>query len=245
MRRGVGSLEALGGSESHGLTIAAIDAKRGQIYLQAFEGGRALMAPDVLPVETACARLAELWRGGPLRLIGSGAMLLQPAAPSAVIVACEAPDPVAIARLALDRAAPTPPRPPTRPPDAKPSVVKRGPPCRRRRGQPGGPAARQRQPGRASPFRLRQPVERRGDIGQLLAAPGGFALMAEDGEPVGFILLRAIAGGGRGADLAVRPAERRQGTGQALLAAALALASRRPPRCSWRWAPTTARAGPV
>ena len=33
-----------------------IDARRGQVYLQAFDRGRALMAPDVLAVETAAAR---------------------------------------------------------------------------------------------------------------------------------------------------------------------------------------------
>jgi tRNA threonylcarbamoyladenosine biosynthesis protein TsaB len=123
---GVGSLDALAASEpGGGPTVAAIDAKRGQLYLQAFEDGRALMAPDVLLVEDACARLAELWRGGPLRLVGSGAALLQPAAPGAAILPREAPDPVAIARLALACAAPVPPRPLyLRAPDAKPSVIK-------------------------------------------------------------------------------------------------------------------------
>ncbi|MDB5458773.1 MAG: tsaB, partial [Caulobacteraceae bacterium] len=68
---GVGTLEALAASEpGPGLTAAVVDAKRGQVYLQLFEGGAALMAPDVLSVETAAARLAELWRGGPARLVG-------------------------------------------------------------------------------------------------------------------------------------------------------------------------------
>src|SRR5689334_22628201 len=56
---GVGTLEALA-AEADGLVFAAIDARRGQLYLQGFEGGRALMAPDALTAETAAARIAEL-----------------------------------------------------------------------------------------------------------------------------------------------------------------------------------------
>src|SRR5665213_2857658 len=62
---GVGVLEAQAQGAGAGFVAAAVDARRGQVYLQAFDGGRALMAPDVLPVETAGTRLAELWTGGP------------------------------------------------------------------------------------------------------------------------------------------------------------------------------------
>lgn len=103
---GVGTLEALAASDpGPALAAAVIDAKRGQVYLQAFEGGSAVMAPDALPVETAAARLAELWRGGPLRLIGPGAPLLAEAAPGAEVVERTAPDPVAICALAARKAA--------------------------------------------------------------------------------------------------------------------------------------------
>jgi tRNA A37 threonylcarbamoyladenosine modification protein TsaB len=42
-----------------------LDAKMGQVYLQAFDGGKALMAPDALEVGAAAARLAELYSDGP------------------------------------------------------------------------------------------------------------------------------------------------------------------------------------
>ena len=116
---GVGTLEALAASEpGPGLTAAVIDAKRNQLYLQAFESGAALMAPDALPVETAAARLAELWRGGPLRLVGPGAALLAGIAPDAVVIERAAPDPAALCALVAGRT--TPARPLyLRAPDAK------------------------------------------------------------------------------------------------------------------------------
>ncbi len=116
---GVGTLEALAASEpGPGLTAAVIDAKRNQLYLQAFESGAAVMAPDALPVETAAARLAELWRGGPLRLVGPGAALLAGIAPDAVVIERAAPDPAALCALVAGRT--TPARPLyLRAPDAK------------------------------------------------------------------------------------------------------------------------------
>ena len=44
------------------------------------------MAPDVLPIGTAAARLAELAMGRPLTLVGSGAPLLAQAAPGAPMI---------------------------------------------------------------------------------------------------------------------------------------------------------------
>jgi tRNA threonylcarbamoyladenosine biosynthesis protein TsaB len=116
---GVGTLEALAASEpGPGLTVAAIDAKRHQVYLQAFESGAAVMAPDALPVDTAAARLAEVWRGGLLRLVGPGACLLAGVSPEAVVIERSAPDPVAVCALAAGRT--TPARPLyLRAPDAK------------------------------------------------------------------------------------------------------------------------------
>lgn len=118
---GIGALEALAASApGPGLTVAVIDAKRGQVYLQVFDGAAALMAPDVLAVETAAARLAELWRGGPARLVGPGAALLAGVLAGAELCERAAPDPVAIARLAALRQAGIPPRPLyLRAPDAK------------------------------------------------------------------------------------------------------------------------------
>ncbi|MEO8115638.1 MAG: tRNA (adenosine(37)-N6)-threonylcarbamoyltransferase complex dimerization subunit type 1 TsaB [Phenylobacterium sp.] len=96
---GVGTLEALA-AEAEGLVFAVIDARRDQVYLQGFEAGRALMAPDVLPVGIAAARLAELAMGRPLTLVGSGAPLLADLAPGAQLIPAEGADARQVARLA-------------------------------------------------------------------------------------------------------------------------------------------------
>jgi tRNA threonylcarbamoyladenosine biosynthesis protein TsaB len=115
---GIGTLEALA-CEADGLVFPAIDARRGQLYLQAFEDGRALMAPDALSAETAAARIAELSMGRPCALVGSGAALLAEFMPSARIVAAEGADARHVARLAAART-PAPLKPLyLRAPDAK------------------------------------------------------------------------------------------------------------------------------
>lgn len=104
---GVGSLEALAASaEAEGFVAAVLDAKMGQVYLQAFDGGKALMAPDALELGVAAARLAELYYGGPAVLIGSGGPLLADVLEQARILTPVAADPVAVARLAAARPAP-------------------------------------------------------------------------------------------------------------------------------------------
>jgi tRNA threonylcarbamoyladenosine biosynthesis protein TsaB len=115
---GVGVLEALAAGQP-GFVFAAIDARRDQLYLQAFEDGRPLMAPDVLPVEVAAARLAELAMGRPATLVGSGAPLLAPTAPAARVLTPPGADARQVARLAAARPV-TPLRPLyLRAPDAK------------------------------------------------------------------------------------------------------------------------------
>ncbi|WP_337188481.1 tRNA (adenosine(37)-N6)-threonylcarbamoyltransferase complex dimerization subunit type 1 TsaB [Phenylobacterium sp.] len=115
---GVGALEALA-AEAEGMVAAAIDARRDQLYLQVFDGGEALMAPDVLPVGTAVARLAELAQGRSLTLVGSGAPLLASAAPGAAVLTSAGCDARLVARLAARRS-PAPLRPLyLRAPDAK------------------------------------------------------------------------------------------------------------------------------
>ena len=117
---GVGSLEALAASIAGvDLVLAAIDARRDQIYLQAFSDGRSVMAPDVLPVETAAARLAEFNPMGEVVIVGSGAPLLDGMIAGARLEPLAAPDPLAVARLAAAKPV-TPPRPLyLRSPDAK------------------------------------------------------------------------------------------------------------------------------
>ncbi|WP_165842854.1 tRNA (adenosine(37)-N6)-threonylcarbamoyltransferase complex dimerization subunit type 1 TsaB [Phenylobacterium deserti] len=115
----VGTLEALAG-ETPGLVVAAIDARRDQVYLQGFENGRALMAPDALSVDVAAARLAELSMGREVTLVGSGAPLLAEVLPAAKVVAAEGADARQVARIAAAVRTPTPPRPLyLRAPDAK------------------------------------------------------------------------------------------------------------------------------
>lgn len=115
---GVGVLEALADGQP-GLVFAVMDAKRGQLYLQAFEDGRPVMAPDALDHGTAAARLVELAAGRPATLVGPGAALLAEVLPDARAVALDHADPAAVARLAAART-PTPPRPLyLRAPDAK------------------------------------------------------------------------------------------------------------------------------
>jgi tRNA threonylcarbamoyladenosine biosynthesis protein TsaB len=115
---GIGTLEALA-AEAEGLVFPAIDARRGQLYLQAFEDGRALMAPDALTAETAAARVAELSQGRPFTLIGSGAALLADLMPGARLVPADGADARQVARLAAARA-PAPLKPLyLRAPDAK------------------------------------------------------------------------------------------------------------------------------
>jgi tRNA threonylcarbamoyladenosine biosynthesis protein TsaB len=115
---GVGTLEALA-ADIPGFVFVAVDARRGQLYGQAFEDGRPLMAPDALAAETAAARLAELGMGRPVTLVGSGAALLADLVPAARIVALEGADARQVARLAATRT-PAPLRPLyLRAPDAK------------------------------------------------------------------------------------------------------------------------------
>jgi tRNA threonylcarbamoyladenosine biosynthesis protein TsaB len=115
---GIGTLEALA-AEADGLVFPAIDARRGQLYLQAFEDRRALMAPDALTAEVAAARIAELSQGRPFTLVGSGAALLVDLAPSATVLDAPGADARQVARLAQGRS-PGPLKPLyLRAPDAK------------------------------------------------------------------------------------------------------------------------------
>jgi len=117
---GIGTLEALALSAGPGFVAACLDARRGRVYLQAFADGRAVMAPDILDIDVAAARIAELWSGGHALLAGSGAPVVAGVLPHARVDPDRVPDPVVIARLAESRDAAVPPRPLyLRAPDAK------------------------------------------------------------------------------------------------------------------------------
>jgi tRNA threonylcarbamoyladenosine biosynthesis protein TsaB len=116
---GIGTLEALAASlEDGGAKAAVIDAGRGRVYLQLFDGAASLSGPDILTLETAAARLIEVQASREVALTGPGADLLAGALRGAIVRPLPAPDPRAVARLAA--AAPlAPPRPVyLRPPDA-------------------------------------------------------------------------------------------------------------------------------
>lgn len=118
---GIGVLEALAAplADDPGTVFSVLEAKRGQVYLQAFGGGAPLMAPDGLAIETAAARLAELAGSGPITLVGTGTAHLAGARLDARIMEVDHADPVAVARLAAGKPA-VPPRPLyLRAPDAK------------------------------------------------------------------------------------------------------------------------------
>ncbi len=98
---GIGTLEAIAASaEPTRLTVAVIDARRDQIYAQAFRQG-APEAPAAIAVEDMARDLIELDAEGPALLIGPGAELLRDAFPSARIDMRNGADPVALARLAV------------------------------------------------------------------------------------------------------------------------------------------------
>jgi tRNA threonylcarbamoyladenosine biosynthesis protein TsaB len=120
---GVGTLEALAAG-IEGVTAAVIDAGRGNLYLQIFEAGAALTAPDILSVADATARLIEVCGGRDLTLVGPGAHLLVDAAPAARLIALDTPSPETVARL-VAKASLAPATPLyLRPPDALPKAAR-------------------------------------------------------------------------------------------------------------------------
>ena len=90
-------------ADAEGLVFPAIDARRGQLYLQAFENGRALMAPDALTAGDAAARIVELSQGASFTLVGSGAALLAGVSGGARTIEAPGCDARAVARLAAMR----------------------------------------------------------------------------------------------------------------------------------------------
>ncbi|MBS0294998.1 MAG: tRNA (adenosine(37)-N6)-threonylcarbamoyltransferase complex dimerization subunit type 1 TsaB [Proteobacteria bacterium] len=119
---GIGTLEALAASHSsQDLKAAVIDARREQVYVQAFRGGAAASQPEALGVADAAELLIKLDPSGPSLLIGSGGSLLAEAFPKAVLDGRSGADPVALARLVAAAVEPSGPPEPLylRAPDAK------------------------------------------------------------------------------------------------------------------------------
>lgn len=119
---GIGTLEALAASgPGAGLTFAVIDGRRERVYFQAFVDGAAVTAPDLLDLNEAAARLAELSISTPPLLVGPGAHLLAGVVAGSVLDERPFPSPESIARLAALRREPLAPLRPLylRAPDAK------------------------------------------------------------------------------------------------------------------------------
>jgi tRNA threonylcarbamoyladenosine biosynthesis protein TsaB len=96
---GIGTLEALALSlQTTDPIAAAIDARRGQIYLQLFSDGRALTDPAAVTVDDALAQL-QRFDGGPITAIGSGSSLLA-ATPGLSVSDRLVPEPMVLAFLA-------------------------------------------------------------------------------------------------------------------------------------------------
>lgn len=211
-------------------TVAAIDARREEVYLQIFAAagsglGAALQPPQLLPIKDAAAMLPA----GPLKLAGSGASLLHDAAARGDIEISDAapdPDPVIVARLAMQR--PKPSRPPSplyiRPPDA--ALPKTEQPRARLNVtiEPCGiEAAELLAALHGEAFETGWTKQA---MAELLAMPGAFALLARmagaaEGQPAGFLLLRQAADEAEIITLAVRPRLQRLGVARALLEAGL------------------------
>lgn len=118
---GIGTLEAVGApfAGTPGLIAVVLEARRGQVYFQAFERGQPLTAPAGLDIDAAGALLIELSKTAVVTLVGSGTGHVSGLTPQAKVYPVDLVDPAFVARLAAART-PTPPRPLyLRAPDAK------------------------------------------------------------------------------------------------------------------------------
>lgn len=81
------------------MTAAVLDARRSQVYVQAFRQGEALREAEALSAEEAAERLLG-WSSSCWNLIGSGSSLVAPHLPRATVESISAPRPETVARLA-------------------------------------------------------------------------------------------------------------------------------------------------
>lgn len=120
---GLGTLEALLAGTAEARALAAVDAGRGQVYLQTRTDG-VLASPAQLPLAEALALAADF---GPEVIVGSGAALLAERAPAARLDPRAYADTEALVRLAATADPETHPPIPLylRAPDAK-TLAERG-----------------------------------------------------------------------------------------------------------------------
>ncbi len=119
---GVGTLAALAASlAAPGPAAGVVDARRGLVYVQAFDAGHALTGPEIVPLPETAGRLIGLG-AGPFTLVGSAAPALAQLVPTAKALALQAPDLDALGALAETAERPDDVAPLyLRAPDARPS----------------------------------------------------------------------------------------------------------------------------
>lgn len=122
---GVGTLDAFAATapRTGRSIVAAIDARRGDVYLRAYGAGGHPLGPALA---VALADLASHLPTGPCVAVGPGAALVANVRPDVIVHPGDALPPIEVV-LALGLAAPLPDRPPAplylRPPDAKPQPL--------------------------------------------------------------------------------------------------------------------------
>lgn len=210
---------AVAAAEAGRGTVAVIDARRDEVYIQVFAADG---APATEPLLLALKDAVALLPPEPLQLVGSGSALLKDAAGRDDLVLSPAdpdPDPVIVARLAARMPAPDHAPAPLyiRPPDA---ALPKEPQPRAELAiaidscGAGGADVLAALHADAFPHEPWSAAALR----DLLAMPGALALVAiSNGQPVGFILLRRAADEAEIITLAVTPRLRRLGVARRIL----------------------------
>lgn len=123
---GISTLDGLAASvPAKGRVVAAIDARRGQVYMRMFENGTPTSPAEALPIETAVAQILAQGDASGVTIVGSGGPVLVAHSPElarATLIEMVAPLPEALARLTAELdPEENPPRPIyLRAPDATP-----------------------------------------------------------------------------------------------------------------------------
>lgn len=127
---GVTTLHALAASApEEGDVAVAVDARRGELYLQPFRDGRPLSEPAAWRIGEVAQSFADMdFR--PRRLVGSGAPLLADLLPEAEVMALAAPSPEGLAAAARQARTPAAPlylrAPDATPPTRRPGQTRPG-----------------------------------------------------------------------------------------------------------------------
>lgn len=207
---GVSTLEAIAANLDDDRDVpiaAAIDARRGNLYLQLFSGRLEMLTePSIVSLESALAMLP-----GRVRTVGTAAPLLASAAPALVLPLDQdraLPDARVVARLGAAKPPPAHPPEPLylRPPDAQPAAAfANGMRIVAVESAHAGVLAELHGECFARPWDVEA-------FARLMAMPGSLAIVAtsEGGEPLGFLFARRAADTAEILTLGVRPSQRRR-----------------------------------